>query len=631
MAQVVFFVPYSDLLDSARRIGSEYPDLAVTVTYVHTEQVRARAQEFERNGFDIIIARGAQANIIKRTVKLPVIEFKASPQAISQTIFSLRNELGGHPKIGLIALANTIPDVSCYSELFDVSLSVYAAKTAEELTALTDTARMDGCQALIGGKTVMARASQTDTPCAFLRSGDEAICNAFETANRVAYAMELEKRHTAELDTMLNHTLGGVMQIDMDGRIVRANNIVASILGCRKQELLGRAITDMIPQVNRKAVDEFLFQGEETHDFVADFRNKTIVLHGAPIYVDESLNGMILTFQEEEIIRKLNSTLRQEMYRHGFMARHSFEDFVAKSQRTAALVREARQMALRSVPVLLQGEQCSGVDLLAECIHSASPFHSNAFVTVDCSIYPEEDLDTLLFGNYTSRKDSAPCMAELAQNGTLYLKNIETLSVQMQYKTAHLAQGKFLHNGADYPAEMRVRILASTAADLISLVKSRSFRSELYYALNVFKLEVPPLQKRRDDIPGWFDFYLERWQGVYHRWVQLTEGARRLAAEYSWPGGLDQINCVCERVVLLSKRNSVGEDFLREQIEQVFPRAHPDSEKMVIYKDKKAVEIEELLKKYNGNRNQVAEELGVSKTTLWRYMKKYGIGNPAGD
>lgn len=410
MAQVVFFVPYSDLLDSARRIGSEYPDLVVTVAYVHTEQVQARAREFERNGFDIIIARGAQANIIKRSVKLPVIEFKASPQAISQTIFALRNELGGHPKIGLIALANTLPDVSCFSELFDVSLSVYAAKTAEELASLADTARLDGCQALIGGKTVMARASQTDTPCAFLRSGDEAICNAFDTANRVAYAM-----------------------------------------------------------------------------------------------------------------------------------------------------------------------------------------------------------------------------AELAQNGTLYLKNIETLSVQMQYKTAHLAQGKFLHNGADYPAEMQVRMIASTSADLISLVENCSFRSELYYALNVFKLDVPPLQKRRDDIPGWFDFYLERWQSVHHRWVHLTEGARQLAAEYSWPGGLDQINCVCERVVLLSKRNSVGEDFLREQIEQVFPQARPVSEKMVIYKDKKAVEIEELLKKYNGNRSQAAEELGVSKTTLWRYMKKYGIGSSVGE
>lgn len=630
MARVVFFVPYSDLLESARRIGSEYPDLNVTVAYVHTEQVKDRAREFEREGCDIIIARGAQANIIKRTVKLPVIEFKASPQAISQTIFSIRKGLGERPKIGLIALANTIPDVSCFSELFDVSLNVYAAKAAEELTALADTARLDGCQALIGGRTVMARASQTGTPCAFLRSGDEAICNAFDTANRVAYAMELEKRHTAELDTMLNHTLGGVMQIDTEYRVLRANNIAASILGCRKQELLGRVITDMIPQVNKKAVDGFLSQGEEAHDFVADFRNRTIVLHAAPIYIDGLLDGLILTFQEGEDIRKLNSTLRQEMYRHGFMARHSFEDFIAQSPKTAALVREAKQMALRGVPVLLQGEPCSGVDLLAECIHSASPFHSNVFATVDCSIYPEEDLDTLLFGNYTSRKDSAPCMAELAQNGTLYLKNIETLSIQMQYKTAHLAQGKFLHNGAVYPAEMRVRMIASTSADLISLVENHSFRSELYYAFNVFKLEVPPLQKRRDDIPGWFDFYLGRWQNVHHRWVHLTEGAKQLAAEYPWPGGLDQINCVCERVVLLSKRNSVGEDFLREQIEQAFPQVPSGTEKIVVYKDKKAAEIEELLKKYNGNRNQVAEELGVSKTTLWRYMKKYGIGNPAG-
>ena len=105
----------------------------------------------------------------------------------------------------------------------------------------------------------------------------------------------------------------------------------------------------------------------------------------------------------------------------------------------------------------------------------------------------------------------------------------------------------------------------------------------------------------------------------------MTQGAYKLLQEYDWPGNLDQMNNLCERIVLLTEKRSIDEACLKKQLEQVTPRFQPGTERVVVYQDPKAVEIAGLLQKYGGDREKVASELGVSKTTLWRYIKKYGV------
>ena len=213
----------------------------------------------------------------------------------------------------------------------------------------------------------------------------------------------------------------------------------------------------------------------------------------------------------------------------------------------------------------------------------------------------------------------------MAQDGTLYLSHVEMLPLETQYKLLCLIRGRFLHNGPSRPVAANVRVIASSTVSLIARVEKGEFRSDLYYALSVLSLEMLPLRRHRGDILGWTAFYLDEWQEKYKRYVHLTQGAQRYLQEYEWPGNLDQLNSVCERLVLLTQKRNIDEVFLRQQLEQIAPRTLPGTEQIVLYKDQKAVEIAALLKKHHGNRQQVAAELGVSKTTLWRYLKKYGI------
>lgn len=629
MSKVTFFVPYAELLQSAERIAAEFPDLSpMAFRVLDTAQAAEAAAEEEKAGCQVIIARGSQAQLVKRAVSLPVVELRASTQSVGRTLLSLKKGLGSEmPKIALIGLTNTLPDTAFYDELFGVELTVYPARETVELAPLVDRAQSEGCQAVVGANTVLGRARELGIPGGFLESGEESIRLAYRTAGRVVYALDEEKKRRAEIDIMLNNTTGGIMQVDENGAVTQINRSGLRMLGFDRRELIGRPVEEIFPEISRPAVEGLMTAGEDIHTFVVGMKNRTLLVNSVPVRVSGEFRGMILTFQEDAFIRQMDSDLRSDLYRRGFMARHTFDRFVAVQKETAALVRSARRMAAQESPVLLTGADHACLDILAECIHNESPFRTNAFITVDCSAYQDEDLDNMLFGNYTTRKDTPQSLAELAENGTLYLKNIDALSLQIQYKLSRLARGQFLHNGANFPVRLKLRLIASTARSLVKQLNDGLFRSDLYYALHVLKLEVPPLRERREDVPGWFDQYMAEWEETYGRWFHLTQDTRALAGRYDWPGGLFQMNCVCERLVLLSEKRSIGVDFLRSQMEQVMPELLPGTETVVTYKDRKAVEIAELLRQYGGNREKVAAALGISKTTLWRHMKKYGIGS----
>ena len=232
----------------------------------------------------------------------------------------------------------------------------------------------------------------------------------------------------------------------------------------------------------------------------------------------------------------------------------------------------------------------------------------------------------MLFGNYTVRKDSSvDSYAEMAQDGTLYLSHVEMLPLETQYKLLCLIRGRFLHNGPS--RRWQPTSASSLPARSASLRGSKRANSEATCTMPSASSasKCCPCAATGGDILGWTAFYLDEWQEKYKRYVHLTQGAQRYLQEYEWPGNLDQLNSVCERLVLLTQKRNIDEVFLRQQLEQIAPRTLPGTEQIVLYKDQKAVEIAALLKKHHGNRQQVAAELGVSKTTLWRYLKKYGI------
>jgi DNA-binding NtrC family response regulator len=158
-------------------------------------------------------------------------------------------------------------------------------------------------------------------------------------------------------------------------------------------------------------------------------------------------------------------------------------------------------------------------------------------------------------------------------------------------------------------------------------VNEGRFRSDLYYALNVLTLNLPPLRERKEDIESWIDYFLDHYCTLYTRPIQLSRGASRCMVDYPWPGNIRQLENFCHRIVLLTPRRNIDEAFVRNQIDQLYPAEDFAGENRPgpVNRDKTAVKILEALKRHGGNRAETARELGVSKTTLWRLMQKHGI------
>ena len=627
MAKVAMLLPFPEMCETARALVEHYPDIhAMCVEHLPTSAIADRARELEQQGCELIIARGVQARIVKESVKIPLVEMQVTTQELGLVMLALKKELGvERPHIGLIATRSVVGDTSQFDELFGICLHRYSLVHQSEQPDFVVRAIEQGCQAVVGGELVCEQARLRGLPCRFFSSGRESMSRALDAAARVCYAIDLEKHNSAEMATMLDNAFGGIMQLDPTGVVRRVNRVACNLLEQTPGELLGRKATQVMPGLSEQVLEDVFIHGKEAYAFVMDIQHRAVIANLAPIRIDDALEGAILTFHEGQRIIEMDSELRRELYQRGYIAKFSFEKIAGRSKDISAVLSLAKRIAKYPAPVLLTGEPGSGKSIIAQCIHNESLARRNAFVTLDCSAWLPETLDNMLFGNYSTRKDSPACLAELAQDGTLYLSHVEALPMETQYKLLSLIQGKFLHNGSNRPVAANVRVIAATETSLTPRIAQQRFRGDLYYALSALSLELPPLRRRKEDILGWVKFYLGEWQKRYNRYVHLTNGACRFLQEYDWPGNLEQVSNLCERIVLLTEKRNIDETFVGRQLEQVTPQLMADKETLVLFKDKKAAEVAEVLRKHGGNRSKAAEELGISKTTLWRYIKKYGI------
>lgn len=627
MNKVALLLPSQEMCDIASTIVGNYNLDIVTIETVQDSTAAERASELVEQGVEIILARGFQAVQIRLAVSVPVVQIRITTQELGLLIRDIKNRIGlSHPRISVIALSNLLQDTSHYSEIFDADIQIARVAEAQDYPMAVDRAVESKVDAVIGGRRVYQLAQEHNIPAAFLNSGVEGIANAMAIAQNISYAMTLEKQNTARMQTLLDYAFEGIIQVNTQGVIQNMNTTMERLVGKKDVDFIGKQVAQVLPGLEAEFITAALRDGTETFGRPMTLPNAEVMLNIAPVRSGENVDGAILTFLESASVQKIGSKLRQNLYQRGHVSRRSFDNIIQNSKTMRDVVASARNIAKYDVPLLLTGENGAGKALLARCIHTESTRRENGFLFMDCAGYSSETLDARLFGS-TNQDDSELSMVELAQDGTLYLNNVEALSPELQYKIYLLTQGQFYRNGQNRAVNLNVRVVAATCTDLPVLVQQKKFNGDLYYALSVLALEIPPLRQHREDIVGWVDLYMDRYRKQYNRYIHLNQSTYDLLRGYHWPGNLHQVKCLCERIVLLSTHRTADTVFVRRQLEQIYPDIQPETNRIVVYKDHQAVEIAELLKKYNGNREKVAGELGISKTTLWRKMKKFGIAS----
>ena len=630
MAKAAILMPYPDLKDIADAVISQYPRITpMTVEYVQTSDIAARAKALEEKGCEIIIARGLQARLVRAAVLIPVIEMRASTQELAALVLELKQTLNlpknSVPKLGIIGFFNMFHSTERLGELLGVELKVYTVTNMDQYPELVSRAHQDGCLGVIGGDFVGRSAKELGLAFCFLKMGEESMREALEAASLAGYSIDVMKLSNAEMSAMLDNTFSAIMQVDAGGGVRRANRAFYHLLDKEPDAVIGRKAEEVIEDFPVNELSAALREGQETDASLVSLGRRNTLMSVTPVRVEEKIEGAILTFQESKRISEMDSRLRQERAKRGFVAKYTFDQIFAENKAFQRVISQLKRLSRYPSAVLLAGEPGTGKGILAQCIHNESLQRGGPFVTVDCSIWHPDDLDEKLFGRLSGHKDTDRSVVELARGGTLYLRQVELLSIETQYKLLQLAEGQYKSNDASLGVSIDVKLVISTEANLREKMLCGQFRKDLYYKLSALKVEIPPLRERREDIPGWFEGMLNDWSKKFARQIRLAADAKGFLSAYDWPGNLDQMESLCQRLVLLAEKRNVDEAMLREHLQAMDSEPVPTLDESEASMNPKAAALLDLLNRCRGNREKAAAELGISKTTLWRRMKKYGI------
>jgi DNA-binding NtrC family response regulator len=350
-------------------------------------------------------------------------------------------------------------------------------------------------------------------------------------------------------------------------------------------------------------------------------------------------------FKNEEVVLTVNKALEQrrlsnenERLKAELSDKYAYSNIIGKSEIMRKVFDLIRLAAPSRSNILVQGESGTGKELVAKAIHHASPRARDAFVTVNSGSLPPELLESSLFGHikgaFTGAIATKRGLFEVADGGSIFLDEIGNINLETQAKLLRVIQEKeFMRLGSVETVKVDVRIIAATNADLHKLMAEQRFREDLYYRLNVITIQLPPLRRRREDIPLLTSHFLQKYADENKRRVkEVTPDAMRILMDHAWPGNVRELENTIERAVVLCTGDRITTELLPDYLR--YP-TRTDQPAMVVPADgislKDAVSnyertmILQSLELANGVQKRAAELLQVKPSTLNEMMKRLGI------
>lgn len=312
-------------------------------------------------------------------------------------------------------------------------------------------------------------------------------------------------------------------------------------------------------------------------------------------------------------------------------ADNKFQDIIGNSMAMQQVFQTIDRVAVTDANVLILGENGTGKEVIARSIHRNSLRASEAFIGVDMGAISETLFESELFGHvkgsFTDAKEDRPGRFEVANKGTLFLDEIGNLSLPLQAKLLSALQSRRVTRvGSNKPKEVDIRLICATNMPITDMVKENRFRQDLLYRINTIEIHIPPLRERLDDIPLLANHFLHSYSKKYKKNVRaISEAAMKVMQKYNWPGNVRELQHAIERAVIMCNSQVLNPD-------DFFFNAHSNKteESSLNLDDYHLEEVEKILirkvlKKHDGNITQAANELGLTRSSLYRRLEKYGL------
>ena len=455
---------------------------------------------------------------------------------------------------------------------------------------------------------------------------------------------ELLRQAVDTYETALMDLSECILGVDEKGHVNFLSRSYANLLGLPDSDsAIGKHCTEVVKNTRMHKV---IKTGKPEIGHLMDINDKTVLATRIPRFENGQIIGAIgkIMFHDVDEFKALATQVQEmetkiEFYEQEIKriqgAKFSFKSIIGNSNKIKDVKSNAEKVAKSRSTVLIKGETGTGKELFAHAIHLASPRSAGPFIPLNCAAIPKDLLEAELFGYesgaFTGAKEGGkPGKFELAKNGTLFLDEIGDLPLDMQAKLLRALERKEIDRiGGTSSKKIDVRIIAATNKDLWEMTQQGNFREDLYYRLNVFMIEIPPLRERKEDVIPIATHLIDKLsKEIGLIGASMSEDVKHALMDYSWPGNIRELENVLERSMNVVEDSGTIE---MRHLPVYFRKGRSRDAMDGVYSLKEQMEstekraIMKALKKSDGNKNEAAKRLGIHRASLYRKMEKYEI------
>jgi transcriptional regulator, propionate catabolism operon regulatory protein len=590
-------------------------DVSIRIVNALLEDAVAIAKQLEASGeVNVFVSAGHNAKLLAPVVKKPLVEIDVTGFDI---LYALKTARKFSNRVAVFSYPHQVDHLAAISEVLamQVKTLVYDYEQVPKLERMMDETFDEGIHTVIGTSLIFRMAQRRGMNAVFIYSNDS-VKRALDQAVQIARFNLQEAENVRKFETILDFTYGGIIATDRDGKVTAFNPSAEKITGIDRKKAIGRFIGGLLPDTRLSRIVHL--QEPELNQIVT-IGNRRILANYVPILSQGVLSGTVVTLQDFATIQEAEAKIRSKIFSKGFLVKTGIDDIHGRSPAIRRTKEEARLYASSNATILILGESGTGKELFARGIHRESARGSNPFVAINCAAFPVPLLESELFGYdegaFTgARRGGKRGLIELAHHGTLFLDEIAEMPTSLQTRLLRvLEEREMIHIGGEKIINVDIRVIAATNKNLWGIVRAGQFREDLYYRLNVLILRVPPLRERPDDIPLLASLFLSELLPDMPA-IQIRAIAKHpCLRQYDWPGNIRELKNLMERFAVLSPSCPDAAALLISLFQPCDTKVRTARE-----------EVARALRESGGNRAEAARKLGVSRSTLWRRLKRLG-------
>lgn len=632
------FVGHQHIREFAMPVVQEYADKAdiETVDGTFRGALELARDQLRRGAVDAFVSAGSNATILRNELQAPVACVQVTGFDLMQVLIRARDIAR---RVGVVTYGQVIPELDAVRSLLNIDITQLAYHTPEEARHCFARLREEGLRVIVGSSLVVEYAREFQLT-GLLAYSLTSIRRALDDAIELARVSRLESGRYEQLNGVLHNLQEAVLAVDKQHCITALNPPMERLLGRPRAALLGQPLDQIEPELS---LLRMLEGGPEERALVQRLAQRDWVVHRTAIREYGQVVGAAIMLYDAHNIQTADSHLRMQQRRQQTGARYRISHLVGDSPSFRAALTSARRYARSDMTVLIQGETGTGKELFAQAIHNESARASRPFIAVNCASLPENLLESELFGHeegaFTgSRRGGRRGLIEAAHSGTLFLDEVGDMPVSLQTRLLRVLQEhEITRLGSSLPVHVDIRVILATHQPLEDMVRAGRFRRDLYYRINTLRLRLPPLRERQEDLAPLAHLMIQRCAdqlGVSIDIISIVTRCLPHMSRHSWPGNLRELESICSRIALLHAGrppdHPLSQEELQQELPELFERPGPspgtaitriEGESSLASPTPLADRVRQAMTQSGYNRQQAARMLGVSRSTLWRWLR----------